>query len=571
MNFDLYGGNGGDPPMSKIEIIEHLFQLIAGIGVYLIAFKMISSNLEAVSSDRLKKTFARISDSKLIGLFIGIVATVLIQSSSAVTVMTIGFVNAGILSLTQAATIVFGGEIGTTVSGQIVALGLFNMETFDLNALFSSFAGLGVVVSSVAKKDNLKKTGEIISGFGLLFIGLGLMSSSMRSFAELDSLKLFLSQLDNVVFLMVAGAIITAIIHSSAAMTSIAITMVATGLISFEQGIYITLGANVGTCFTGMMAAMSSNANSKRTSVIQLIFNTGGALLVLLIDALIKAFSPVSIGILFERLFPGAPHYQLAMFHTVFNIASVIIVLPLTDLLVSLSKKIIPDDETDEANERFYYVDENMLKTPAIAVSQVKKEIVNMAAIAIENFNRAIRSFMDKDVDEKKAFVSNENELNFLNKKLVEFVVKLTGLNNISKKDYMYLSSTYKAIADIERIGDYSENIMEYADNLKEYDGKLSDHAKEEIKELRDLINNLYELTIEAYEKNNKSSFKKSMKVEDKVDDLTQRMAENHIDRLNKNLCSAEVGAQFLKLASDVERIGDHLININDKNYEVSH
>ena len=562
---------GGDPPMSKIEIIEHLFQLIAGIGVYLIAFKMISSNLEAVSSDRLKKTFARISDSKLIGLFIGIVATVLIQSSSAVTVMTIGFVNAGILSLTQAATIVFGGEIGTTVSGQIVALGLFNMETFDLNALFSSFAGLGVVVSSVAKKDNLKKTGEIISGFGLLFIGLGLMSSSMRSFAELDSLKLFLSQLDNVIFLMVAGAIITAIIHSSAAMTSIAITMVATGLISFEQGIYITLGANVGTCFTGMMAAMSSNANSKRTSVIQLIFNTGGALLVLLIDTLIKAFSPVSIGILFERLFPGAPHYQLAMFHTVFNIASVIIVLPLTDLLVSLSKKIIPDDETDEANERFYYVDENMLKTPAIAVSQVKKEIVNMAAIAIENFNRAIRSFMDKDVDEKKAFVSNENELNFLNKKLVEFVVKLTGLNNISKKDYMYLSSTYKAIADIERIGDYSENIMEYADNLKEYDGKLSDHAKEEIKELRDLINNLYELTIEAYEKNNKSSFKKSMKVEDKVDDLTQRMAENHIDRLNKNLCSAEVGAQFLKLASDVERIGDHLININDKNYEVSH
>ena len=562
---------GEDPPMSKIEIIEHLFQLIAGIGVYLIAFKMISSNLEAVSSDRLKKTFARISDSKLIGLFIGIVATVLIQSSSAVTVMTIGFVNAGILSLTQAATIVFGGEIGTTVSGQIVALGLYNMETFDLNALFSSFAGLGVVVSSVAKKDNLKKTGEIISGFGLLFIGLGLMSSSMRSFAELDSLKLFLSQLDNVVFLMVAGAIITAIIHSSAAMTSIAITMVATGLISFEQGIYITLGANVGTCFTGMMAAMSSNANSKRTSVIQLIFNTGGALLVLLIDTLIKAFSPVSIGILFERLFPGAPHYQLAMFHTVFNIASVIIVLPLTDLLVSLSKKIIPDDETDEVNERFYYVDENMLKTPAIAVSQVKKEIVNMAAIAIENFNRAIRSFMDKDVDEKKAFVSNENELNFLNKKLVEFVVKLTGLNNISKKDYMYLSSTYKAIADIERIGDYSENIMEYADNLKEYDGKLSDHAKEEIKELRDLINNLYELTIEAYEKNNKSSFKKSMKVEDKVDDLTQRMAENHIDRLNKNLCSAEVGAQFLKLASDVERIGDHLININDKNYEVSH
>ena len=557
--------------MSQIEIIEHLLELTAGIGVYLIAFKMISGNLEAVSSDRLKKTFAKISDNKIIGLCIGIVATVLIQSSSAVTVMTIGFVNAGILSLSQAATIVFGGEIGTTVSGQIVALGLFNAKTIDLNVLFSSFAGLGIVLSSIAKKDNLKKIGEIISGFGILFIGLGLMSSSMRSFSQLDSLKLFLSQLNNVVFLMVAGAIITAIIQSSAAMTSIAITMVATGLISLEQGIYITLGANVGTCFTGVMAAMSSSTNSKRTSVIQLIFNIGGAVSVLLLDTLIKALSPSSVGILFERMFPGSPHFQLAMFHTIFNIASVIVVLPMTDLLVSLSKKIIPDSEQDEESERFYFVDENMLKTPAIAVSQVKKEIVNMADIAMVNFNASISSIINMNTDNRKTFVNNEKELNFLNKSLVEFIVKLTGLNNISKKDYLYLSSTYKTIADIERIGDYSENIMEYTDKLIEYDEKLSDDAKAEIRELTDLINQLYDLTMDVYENGNRLSFIKSMKVEDKVDELTKKMAENHISRLSRNQCSAEAGAQFLKLASDVERIGDHLININDKNYEVSH
>ena len=557
--------------MSQIEIIEHLLELTAGIGVYLIAFKMISGNLEAVSSDRLKKTFAKISDSKIIGLCIGIVATVLIQSSSAVTVMTIGFVNAGILSLSQAATIVFGGEIGTTVSGQIVALGLFNAKTIDLNILFSSFAGLGIVLSSIAKKDNLKKIGEIISGFGILFIGLGLMSSSMRSFSQLDGLKLFLSQLNNVVFLMVAGAIITAIIQSSAAMTSIAITMVATGLISLEQGIYITLGANVGTCFTGVMAAMSSGTNSKRTSVIQLIFNIGGAVSVLLLDTLIKALSPSSVGILFERMFPGSPHFQLAMFHTIFNIASVIVVLPMTDLLVSLSKKIIPDSEQDEESERFYFVDENMLKTPAIAVSQVKKEIVNMADIAMVNFNASISSIINMNTDNRKTFVNNEKELNFLNKSLVEFIVKLTGLNNISKKDYLYLSSTYKTIADIERIGDYSENIMEYTDKLIEYDEKLSDDAKAEIRELTDLINQLYDLAMDVYENGNRLSFIKSMKVEDKVDELTKKMAENHISRLSRNQCSAEAGAQFLKLASDVERIGDHLININDKNYEVSH
>ncbi len=557
--------------MSQIEIIEHLLELTAGIGVYLIAFKMISGNLEAVSSDRLKKTFAKISDSKIIGLFIGIVATVLIQSSSAVTVMTIGFVNAGILSLSQAATIVFGGEIGTTVSGQIVALGLFNAKTINLNILFSSFAGLGIVISSIAKKDNLKKIGEIISGFGILFIGLGLMSSSMRSFSELDSLKLFLSQLNNVVFLMVAGAIITAIIQSSAAMTSIAITMVATGLISLEQGIYITLGANVGTCFTGVMAAMSGGTNSKRTSVIQLIFNIGGAVSVLLLDTLIKTFGSSSVGILFERMFPGTPHFQLAMFHTIFNIASVIIVLPLTELLVSLSRKIIPDSDQDKESERFYFVDENMLKTPAIAVSQVKKEIVNMADIAMTNFNDSIHSFINLNMDNKKTFASNEKELNFLNKKLVEFIVKLTGLNNISRKDYLYLSSTYKTIADIERIGDYSENIMEYTQNLIEFDEKLSENAKNEIRELTDLINQLYGLTMDAYENGNRLSFIKSMKIEDKVDELSKKMAENHIARLSRNQCSAEAGAQFLKLASDVERIGDHLININDRDYEVSH
>ncbi len=557
--------------MSQIEIIEHLLELTAGIGVYLIAFKMISGNLEAVSSDRLKKTFAKISDSKIIGLFIGIVATVLIQSSSAVTVMTIGFVNAGILSLSQAATIVFGGEIGTTVSGQIVALGLFNAKTINLNILFSSFAGLGIVISSIAKKDNLKKIGEIISGFGILFIGLGLMSSSMRSFSELDSLKLFLSQLNNVVFLMVAGAIITAIIQSSAAMTSIAITMVATGLISLEQGIYITLGANVGTCFTGVMAAMSGGTNSKRTSVIQLIFNIGGAVSVLLLDTLIKTFGSSSVGILFERMFPGTPHFQLAMFHTIFNIVSVIIVLPLTELLVSLSRKIIPDSDQDKESERFYFVDENMLKTPAIAVSQVKKEIVNMADIAMTNFNDSIHSFINLNMDNKKTFASNEKELNFLNKKLVEFIVKLTGLNNISRKDYLYLSSTYKTIADIERIGDYSENIMEYTQNLIEFDEKLSENAKNEIRELTDLINQLYGLTMDAYENGNRLSFIKSMKIEDKVDELSKKMAENHIARLSRNQCSAEAGAQFLKLASDVERIGDNLININDRDYEVSH
>ena len=555
------------------EVFSHLLQMIAGVGVYLIACGTISRNLEAVSSDRLKKMFSKVSHNKLIGVLIGVVATIIIQSSGATTVMTIGFVNAGIISLTQAATLIFGGEIGTTITGQIVALGLFDSGTFDVTIIFASLAGIGVFVSMFAKKDLGKRIGEILSGFGLLFIGLGMMSDSMDAFAQMEELKIFLAGINSTLILIISGAIITAAIHSSAAMTSIAITMVASGLISLEQGIYITLGANIGTCFTGMIAAMQSYANAKRTSLIQLIFNSGGVVLLFIADLILKVVTKgsLSFGILFERMVPGGPHVQLAMFHTVFNVASVLIVLPLTDKLVELVKRLIPDDGNHSAAEKFYYVDEDMLTTPSLAVQQVKKEIINMARIAMENFNTAMHIIRTQDYKDLEKFRDNEKELNFLNKNLVEIIVKLTGSNNLSKKDYLYLTSTYRAISDFERIGDYSENIVEYAMNLKEYNESFSKEAISEINELQNLVNDLYKLTINIYESGKKAEFAKAKHVEEQIDKLTKTMADNHIKRLNSGVCSANVGAQYLKLASDTERIGDHLININDKNYEISH
>ena len=553
-------------------VLTNLFGLIAGVGVYMIACSTISKNLEAVSSDGLKKLLARVSENRLLGVAIGALATILIQSSSATTVMTIGFVNAGIISLKQAATIIFGGEVGTTITGQIVALGLFKTGTFDVSVIFSAFAGIGVAISMIAKKDSIKRIGDIISGFGILFIGLNMMSSSMNTFAQMDALKVFLANINNTIILIIAGAIITAIIHSSAAMTSIAITMVAANLITLEQGIYITLGANVGTCFTGAMAAMSSSTNAKRTSLIQLIFNAGGVLLLLIVDTIIKIVTgnSFSIGILFERMFE-APHLQLAMFHTIFNIVSVLIVLPITNYLVKLTQKIIPDADDDQSKEKFYFVDDNMLSTPSVAVSQVKKEIINMSKIAIDNFNTSIDIITSLDFSKKQDLLNNEDELNFLNRNLVSFIVKLTGSNGISRKDYLYLTSTYRAISDLERIGDYSTNILEYAENLKEYDEKFTEDAISEIEDLRKLINELYTYTIKVYTNDNRKDFKKAQEIEDEVDDITFKMADNHIIRLNKGVCTANAGAQYLKLSSDSERIGDHLINIIDKNYEIIH
>lgn len=558
--------------METGQIFTDLLRLLAGTGVFLMACEIMSKNLEAISSDKLKKLFSKVSGNKLIGVMIGALATVAIQSSGATTVMTIGFVNAGIISLSQAATIIFGGEIGTTITGQIVALGMFNPGSFDINVLFSSLAGIGVFINMFARSEKKKLLGYVLAGLGMLFVGLSMMSTSMRGFAETEGLKLFLMSIDSTIALIIIGAILTAIIQSSSAITSIAITMVVTGLISLNQGIYLTLGANVGTCLTGLLAGMKSESiNARRASLIQLIFNIGGVILVVLCDIALKAFGGISFAVIFERMFPGIPHTQLAMFHTIFNIVSVILVLPISDYLVELTKKFIPDDGSELSKQRFYYVDENMIATPSIAVQQVRREIENMAGIAIENFNIAVEMIRTHDLSKKEELNDNEEELNFLNHQLVDFIVKLARKESLSKKDHYYLTSTYRTITDLERIGDYSVNIMEYAQNLTQMEEKFSDEAISEIEGLRDLINRLYLLTMQIYSEGKRNLMRDAYKLEDQIDALTREMADSHIRRLNEGNCSANVGAQYLKLSSDAERIGDHLININDQDYVISH
>ena len=560
--------------MNNITMISDVLKLLSGIGVFLMACDIMSRNLEAISSDKLKKLFSKVSGNRIVGVMIGAIATIAIQSSGATTVMTIGFVNAGIISLSQAATIIFGGEIGTTITGQIVALGMFNTDMIDMNVLLSALAGIGVFMNMFAKTDKRKRLGYIFAGLGMLFVGLNMMSNSMRNFAQAEGLRSFLATIDSIVLLVIIGAILTALIQSSSAITSVAITMVVAGLITIEQGIYLTLGANVGTCLTGMLAGMKSDStNAKRASLIQLIFNIGGVVIVMISDLIIKGLSgnTLSYALMFERMFPGIPQTQLAMFHTIFNVVSVIIVLPLSDSLVKLTQKLIPDGEDELKTERFYYVDENMLATPVIAVQQIKKEIINMAKIAIGNFNRAIDMIRNMDFTLKDEFKANEDELNYLNRHLVEIIVKLSSKDNISKKDYLYLTSTYKTISDLERIGDYSENIVEYAEKLKDTDERFSKEALQEIDEMTTLINRLYECSMLVYDTGKSKKMKDAYKIEDQIDALSKRMSEQHIRRLNEGSCSANVGAQYLKLSSDSERIGDHLININDTDYVISH
>ena len=553
--------------MGTTAVLSAIFTLLAGIGIFLIACQMMSTNLESASSDKLKKLFAKASKSKLLGVGIGTFGTAAIQSSGATTVMTIGFVNAGIISLSQAAIIIYGANIGTTITAQIVALGMFGgSNSLSTTIVFSAFAGVGAFMALFSNKSTGQTWGGILSGFGMLFVGLSLMSSSMSDFASLDGVKTFLAAISNPILLVLIGAIFTAIIQSSSVMTSIALTMVVTGLINLEQGIFLTMGSNIGSCVVAILAGMASGKNAKRTALIHLLFNCSGVVIFLFVGWILNLVSGGSFnfGVMFERMFPAAPQTQLAMFHTFFNVITVLIILPLNDFLVSLVCKAIPDSKEVETvgGFRLKYVDDNMLRTPPLAVAQTKREIIRMADLAMENFDRAINIITTLNFKEYDEFNQTEEELNFINRALVDFVVKLSNKTALSEHDHIYLSTTFRSIRDLERVGDYAENIVEYARDLSETGSSFSPDARNEIYRLKKMIEDLFSNVMGAYTDEDMGKMAQANVIEEQIDDFTKMMEDNHVARMNAGVCTPSVGVHYLELSSDTERIADHLINV---------
>ena len=554
--------------MNQVMIATSLLTLLAGIGVFLVACKMMSSSLEAMSSSRLRHMFARMSGNRWLGIGIGAGATALIQSSGATSVMVIGFINAGVMTLHQAATILFGANVGTTITGQIVAMGMFGRNTISTTVIFSAMAGIGAFLSSFSKNEKQKMTGEIIAGFGMLFVGLSMMSGAMESFAQLEGVKLFLAGITNAILLVLIGALLTAVVQSSSVMTSVAIAMVVAGLISLDQGIYLTMGSNIGSCVVALVAGLTSGKNAKRASLIHLFFNVGGVIIFLIIAGVLRIVSggEISLSTPFTMLFHNAPQTQLAMFHTVFNVITVLIAVPLTDVFVRLVTRIVPgeDRQTDSQTveeKRLYYIDDKLLATPPIAVAQAKNEIVNMAELAMENFRRSLRIVCTMDFSEADAFHKTENELDYLNKQLVRFLAHLLPLK-LSNQDSAYVSASFRTVSDFERIGDYAENIVEYAEALQTTDSVFPQKALSEIQEMKALIEDLFKKTMLVYTKHDQQVLKEALAVEDKIDQLTERMTAAHIQRVNEGVFTASTGSQYLALASDAERVADHLVNV---------
>lgn len=544
--------------MNWLDIFYAFLSLLGGIGVFLYGMKLMGDSLEMVAGNEIKRMFAKISNKKLIGVGIGTVTTAVVQSSAAIIVMSMGFVNSGLMSLTQAITISYGANIGTCVTALIVAVGVGGFADVQLTVIFAALAGVGALMIMFTKKDKVKKIGGIITGLGMIFVGLSVMTSSMSIFSQSDKISAFLAKISNPALLLLFGILFTALIQSSSAVSGIVITMVASvpALLQFDQALYIILGSNIGTCITSLIAAIGTNTNAKRAAVINVFYKTVGVII----------FGILSIWVPFGKMFSvfKAPALQVAMFHLFFNVVATVIFFPFTNLMVKASEKIMPEKKkpVDENEPHLYFLEERLLRTPPVAVAQLKNEIENMAEIAKSNFDKCMDAVMvgkvSDDIDE---IAKNEKCLNFLNREITKYLVKLSQVD-LSEDDKLLISTSYHTVSDIERIGDYAENISEYAEKMEADKLTFSPKAISEIQTLKATITNLYDEVMKTYKEVTLDYIDKVNEYEESVDRQKEEMGEHHIERMNKGECTPEVGAIYLSLSSNAERVADHMTNI---------
>ncbi len=547
--------------MIDVNVISALLTLMAGIGVFLAACTMLSTNLETLGSSQLRDLFAVASKSKMLGVGIGALGTAAIQSSGAVTVIIIGFVNAGIMSLAQAATVIYGANIGTTITGQIVAWGVSGEGAISISLIFASLAGIGAFIMPIAKKERGKIIGGILCGFGMLFVGLSMMSGAMEGFASSDGVTAFLASITSPLLLVLIGTVLTAIVQSSSAMTSVCITMVLAGLIGLDQGIFLTMGSNIGSCVVSIIAGLTGTANAKRASLIHLLFNVTGVLLFMLIGEflLIGTAGAVTLGTIFGDVFSHLPiQIQLAMFHTVFNVVTVLLVLPFTDALVALVCRIIPDDpKPKEHVSMVAYIDDALLPSPPIAVQQVKNEILRMAGLTMRNVESCSKMIKTDDLSDKEQFNEVEKDINFLNRELERYIARLFS-EYVSEEDGEYLSRALLSISDLERVGDYAEEIASCAEGIGAIDASFSPAAAEEVRELTALIDKISAEAVRAYATGDREEFERASATYDAISEAVSKAASNHTKRISKGICSPGPGALYLTLLSDFDHIGVH-------------
>ena len=526
--------------MNNFEIFTGIF---GGLGLFLYGMKLMSDGLENIAGERLKGILEKITSNKIMGVLVGTIVTAVIQSSSATTVMVVSFVNAGLMSLVQATGVILGSNIGTTITAQIVS--------FNLEVVAPIFIGIGAILMLSSKKKKIKDIAVISVGFGILFMGMGLMSSSMKPIAELENFKEIIIIMGRYSILgVLVGVIMTAIVQSSSATTSILVALAAAGTIDMKIAFPIVLGCNIGTCVTAIIASLTANKTAKKAALLHLLFKIFGTII----------FLPLSVYVVkvVAYLTPNNLGRQVANAHTIFNIVITLVVLPISGYFVKFVNKVLPDEEEKEVCGAIY-LDKKLLETPVVASTQVIKETIRMAKISRDNFQLAMKAFFYGDYENIKGVY--ENIINTLEREITEYLIALSQ-HNLTKENAELVSEVYHTINDIERIGDHAENIVELATSKFNNNIEMSKQALKEIEEIFEATLDSLDIAIKCFSNYDISNDKVVNEVEDRIDMLEKQFRNNNIARLNSKQCYASSGVMFFDLLSNLERIGDHANNI---------
>lgn len=528
-----------------------ILALLAGSGVFMAGMNMLSSNLEKIAGNKMKSLLGKISNNRFAGVGIGASVTAIIQSSAATTVMAIGFVNAGVMTLMQATAIIMGANIGTTVTGLLVSL-----SSFDISLYFSVFTFIGIMMMFI-KNDKVKIIGGILAGLGLLFVGLDLMSNAFNDPAIKEFFIEIFTSINFPLLLILCGIVFTALLQSSSAATGLVIVMVGNGAIDVSSALFIILGSNIGTCVTAIIASIGTTTNAKRTAFIHLAFNVIGTII---FTIFIWIFTPYIVSFL-DAVFPNNREMQIALFHIIFNVTTTLLLLPFIKWLVRLAELVIREKKKESAPAfTLKYVDDRLLKTPPIALMQVKKEVEYMASLANENLERSFDVIFLKDKTKIDKVYEVEEHINFMNNALTKYLIKLSSLVNSDEEKI--IGSYFHVLNDIERIGDHAENFLEVGIKLIENNLSFSKEGEEEVKTMYSKVLAMYDLAIEGFDDVKKNHLKELDKYEQQLDDMKDDLSSSHFDRLADGKCSIEMGDMFYSIISGLERVGDHLVNV---------
>lgn len=532
--------------------ITDVLALLGGLALFLYGMQMMSTGLEAAAGNRMKSILEKLTSNRIKGVLVGAAITAVIQSSSATTVMVVGFVNSGLMTLKQAVWVIMGANIGTTITGQLIVL--------DIGAIAPLFAIAGVGAIMFIKSEKVHHISSIFAGLGILFMGMDMMGAAMSPLKESEAFISLMTKFDNPLLGILVGALFTAVIQSSSASVGILQALASTGMIPLSSAVFVLFGQNIGTCITAVLASIGMKVNAKRTTVIHLLFNIIGTVLF----TVICLVTPYVTWI--EAMTPGDPVAQIANAHTVFNIVTTLLLLPFGTHMANIAVRILPDSKkADDEDLRLKYIrpfeSSYAIGHSAVAVSQVRDEVNRMRDMVAKNISDSFDSLVQYDEKLRKKVSEREEYIDFLNKGISEYIVSLMA-SEMNMSDSRKINGYYAIISNLERIGDHAVNLAEYGDDMRKWEIDFSDTVKEELNEMKAqciaALDNLKEVTSENVER----ILSQAVIIEQKTDDMRDKYFKKQMQRLKKGKCKPQSGIVFSEILTDFERMGDHALNI---------